>query len=734
MMAFSPPLSYLDITGVSGTTHSYATLQLLDHPRLSNSVIEDDSDQMRIFKNGVELIRPGITGAEYSVNEATKQIILTTALIPADRLVIVRQTRQDRPYVEFTRGALFNRQPDYNLAVDQMMLLVQEFQEYQQLATIVENNIIYPDITNKEKYQVVVTGSTATVHSYSTIALLPNHNVRHEDQLVVEKNGVPLVLTTDYTVQPAAQTITLVVALIVSDVLKITRQTKRTRHVPSIPDGSSASSDILLLQANQVAFLVQELPYLLGIENSKLVTGHLNPRRKNFVRYSGPGDTFYYGNLPYLQNSQVFVWRDDVLLTEGTDYTNDDWAWLIDLLNSLLAGEVLTIMTVPICTWPEIWFCDWSDLGPEGDDGAPTGPGDPMPTVLVPVTKDFTSLTADGQLSLTCDGGPLIESIRLYWDLTQFAGKVASTATFGLVQAMGTDAGDTVKVWQSNANWEKIGAAPIFTWDILTTTQGNWMITPNFVTFLNQRLAVDGRVYLLVEPEGVTDEFSVVAIEGKGGFNFGPHMSINGAAYPPTGTIVSDTFNMAKHSGNVSTISITTGIKTSSAETPANIPGHGASYAPVGRQTNSGGSVQRDWSVRMFNTASFAWLPGATIISATLRFTVWDFTASNVSIDFWWEEPGAPVPDSSNPWFPQLDAFLNQKVTKATWTDEVVNGVDVTDLLQAAADANQTFFILRALGTLFTSPPGAGPNAYLALNNFGGADPFPTLEVTYIAA
>lgn len=529
------PMSYLDITGSTASVHSYAALEPLDNPSI-NGVVDDHEDQLRLFKNGTELVRPGESGAEYSVDQAAEEITLGTALVVEDRLVILRQTRQDRLYVEFTRSAPLSRAVDLNLYFDQMIHIVQEIREYAEVAEIIDG-ITRPDVTNKEKYLVSITGSTSDTHSYAAIELIGNHSVRHEDQLLVRLNGVLLSLAkADYTVNAVAKTVVLASPLTAPDVLEIERSTLLSRIWPSMPEGSSYSSDVLANQVTQIRFLIEELPFVLGLDGSP-VLAHRHARRKDFIKYSGPGDVFFYGNLPYIQYGTVYVWKDDALLTEGDDYVLDDWAWLLNLINDLLAGEVLTIQVVPDCSFPHP-FCiplyPGTGLGPPGDDGAATGPTQSIPAVLVPCTFDDTTTQDASATTLVLDGSDSNRSdILIHWDLSSFVGRTATAATFGLFNNTGMDATDDVEVWEADENFNKVGEAPVLTWNLNNTVVESWRITPSILTFVNSRLADDGHVRVLIEGVSAVDLFTAWSREGQATGNvFGPHLSLNGAAYP----------------------------------------------------------------------------------------------------------------------------------------------------------------------------------------------------------
>ena len=499
------PRSYLDITSSTSATHSYSGLTLLVQPSLGTSVIrgvadhDTDEDQLRIFKNADELVRPGVTGAEYSVNETTKNVVLNDALISADRLLIVRQTRRNQPYVTFKNSARLKQSDDVDLFVDQVMFIVQELNEEAEIQNILDDGTYY-DLAVRTGFNVTVTGSeSAGPFSYAAISLIRDDRVEHADQFIVVKNDTTLTIADDYTVDAANEEITLTSVLVVDDDLEIRRQTSLDRYTPSLPDGSSFSSDIFDVQFDQLKNLIQELPYEVGLEGTSIRT-YRNPRRKTFITYSGPGDRFYYGNLPYFRDGTVFVWKDDVLLTDETDYLNDDWQDIIDLLTSLLAGETIIISTAPGCPFP-LLFCNGSGDFGEQDPDRPQGP-DPIETDPVGVeqepiaTGDATLLgrppnSADDNFSTGISAQVWKENLTssndrrtaiFQWDISNIDPSIYSTITMILTNNTGTNTSQPLSIrritravvmdevtWNSFASggsWETPGARGSSDYDV----------------------------------------------------------------------------------------------------------------------------------------------------------------------------------------------------------------------------------------------------------------------------
>lgn len=562
-----PPLTnltYLEYRNSTATVFSYDGMGILDQPSLGTSVVQgipdhdSDEQQFRVFRNRAEINRPGTLDplnndvGDYTVDETAKTLTLSVAMTLLDELVIVRQTRQDQSYVDFTPSARLKKSPDFNLFIDQVLNIIQELQEQSQLNELLGGNIA-PDVADRSNYTVTTTNSTATVIDYSSISLLADHSFRHIDQFTVIKNGTLLEAPDDYTVSASAEEVTLVVALITSDTLAIERNSPRTRIVPSVPEGSSFSSEILQLQFDHIQNLIEELPLWVGIGASALVTGTRNPRRKSFITYSGPGDRFYYGNLPYLRDGDTFVWVDNVLQTEDDDYYDDDWQWIIDLLSSLSSGDQIIISTRPNCPFPALFCTGRGDFGnydpnPGQDtgpvDGEPTGPTSAIPAVVVPVTDDEdTGQGADfTTLQLT---GATTSEIRLHWDLEIFRNRTATAVTFGLFNNQASmGAGDDVEVYITDSDWVvDSGQATIASYDITDSIQGttDWHVSDDFTSAINTRLADDAQIYLVVRGVDSSDVFTAWAEEGTNTTNagavFGPYMSFEGALYPSPGKV-----------------------------------------------------------------------------------------------------------------------------------------------------------------------------------------------------
>jgi len=380
-----PTLSHIVVTSSTASDHSYSHLSML------SNTIDTHEEQLRIFKNGIELNRPPPEGLlatqDYVIDATALEVQLDNPLIASDTLVIMRQTRADKLIVKFTSAARLSAE-DMNLYTDQVILLIQEADEVLAVSIALGETVTLTPSTNRDKYTVVHQGITNATLSYAGIEMLPNDRVPHSSQLVVSENDVVQTLTTDYTVDAAAETITLVVTPIVADNIEIERTTSRTRHVPAaqVLNASSLSSDHVGLNFDQIRLLTDEIPFVTGLGNS-VISNRRRPRRKTFIKYSGPGDRFYYGNLPFDEDASIFVWVNDVLIFEDINYCDVDF--FICLLDWLLGlNDNIIIQFVGLC---DIFICnligsintsqDGGDQNPDGEgDGPSDDPNDPDPT------------------------------------------------------------------------------------------------------------------------------------------------------------------------------------------------------------------------------------------------------------------------------------------------------------------------------------------------------------------
>ncbi len=107
-------------------------------------------------------------------------------------------------------------------------------------------------------YTEITNNTTVGPFSYAGIVLLDGDTEAVSTQLKVYKNGVLLTLATNYTINTGLQQVTLVAALIATDVLRIIRETKRDARYVDYVDSTNVTAELLDLDSNQNFFLIQE--------------------------------------------------------------------------------------------------------------------------------------------------------------------------------------------------------------------------------------------------------------------------------------------------------------------------------------------------------------------------------------------------------------------------------------------------------------------------------------------
>jgi hypothetical protein len=106
---------------------------------------------------------------------------------------------------------------------------------------------------------VEFTNTTGTgPFSYASVALLPQDTEAISTQLKVYRNGLLQSFTTQYTIDTVASTVTINVGLIITDTLRIVRDTKKNARYVDYEDSTNVTSELLNLDSNQNFFLVQE--------------------------------------------------------------------------------------------------------------------------------------------------------------------------------------------------------------------------------------------------------------------------------------------------------------------------------------------------------------------------------------------------------------------------------------------------------------------------------------------
>ena len=101
-------------------------------------------------------------------------------------------------------------------------------------------------------------GGTTGPFSYGPVALLDASVESIATQLNVFKNGTLLVITTDYTINTTAKTITLTASAFANDTVRIARNTKKNSRYVDYVDSTNVTSELLDLDSNQLFYTMQE--------------------------------------------------------------------------------------------------------------------------------------------------------------------------------------------------------------------------------------------------------------------------------------------------------------------------------------------------------------------------------------------------------------------------------------------------------------------------------------------
>lgn len=353
-------LSHVHITGQTGV----GPFSFSDTITLFPEHVSRPADQIRVFVKNLaavvtELFPKGREDSsgnfqwQFDSTATPTEIILETAnaLITGDELIILRETRMDKAVASIilTGGSRFRRTADLNHRGDQILFVAQELRELRTVADILGSGVGDPfeyaaGILDTSEFTANFTGDgVEDVFSYQTIEMLPKAAVRHHNQLTVTVDGTPVTFTADENTlkititggAPASDT-----AIVIQ---RITRIDKRwVQHI----DASTFSSLLMDWDFLNVKFIIEEtqdFPTFLVTTNP--LEQRLFARRINTISYSGPGDRFFFGNLPWFGDGIVFVFKDEIPLIEFVDYTIDFLNWLITLFTDLLSTETLRINT-----------------------------------------------------------------------------------------------------------------------------------------------------------------------------------------------------------------------------------------------------------------------------------------------------------------------------------------------------------------------------------------------------
>lgn len=279
----------------------------------------------------------------------------------SDYVVLLRETRQDEPWVDLVPGA-----PARSFTMDtywrQLLFIAQELCEYKDVgpslglgpASDTDRNFALGD-----QQQLHLNHATATVYSYSKIELLvgvPGAPSNPSSQIVVEigdkTDGTSTAWTTvneettpadkfDFDIQAGAETITL--GATTDRDIRIRRVTKIDELWLTLSDPTSWSSAQIILNQKQIRFLFEESCLFPRVYKESPLASSIFPRAWNWLNYKGDDSIFFFGGPFWGGDGIVVVFVNDVLQTEGVDYTINPLNFSIDFTSLLTKSDNVDI-------------------------------------------------------------------------------------------------------------------------------------------------------------------------------------------------------------------------------------------------------------------------------------------------------------------------------------------------------------------------------------------------------
>lgn len=361
--AFVPPTpptirTFKTITTSTATVHDFSSVFPLTDPLVA-PLFTQHHNQLRVFIRDVadvvtELFpvgRPDDDGdTDFTINSAGTGIVLDTALVTTDTLLMMRDTQMNRAFVTLTNVARF-RGRDRNVRGDQVLFIAQELREIRLIADVLgsdsgETFEFDPTPIDRSKYSRRFTGDGAeTDFSYSDIEMLPLEAVRHLPQLQVFLDDV--LQSSGFTIAESTLLVTFSSAPDAGELIELRRATRIDARWVEFSDGTTFSSLQDEWDFLNIKFIVQETQDFPTWILDNALQNRIFPRPLNALRYSGPGIRFFFGNLAWFGDGAVFIFRNDLLLIEGIDYTIDWNFFWINLTSDLGTGILDIITTTP---------------------------------------------------------------------------------------------------------------------------------------------------------------------------------------------------------------------------------------------------------------------------------------------------------------------------------------------------------------------------------------------------
>jgi hypothetical protein len=267
-------------------------------------------------------------------------IVLSSAPeLNSDRVLVWRETRQDRPWIIPT-GSARGLTYDVYWFFQQSLFILQELCEIDNVASYFSLGIAQQeknDYTGGSQSQLHAGGGTTL--SFSEVELLTGvpgapADILSRDQITVERgdqsDGSSTTWTTlaydptpadedEYSVDASAKTITFGSAN--TNDIRIRRVTRKDQlWVDFRSDYPNWNTPYLGLIQKQIRMLIEESCYLPTFYDGSVLNNSIFPRAWNWLVFSEGGSSFTPGGAAWGGDGSVIVWDNGVLLDPDEDY------------------------------------------------------------------------------------------------------------------------------------------------------------------------------------------------------------------------------------------------------------------------------------------------------------------------------------------------------------------------------------------------------------------------------
>ncbi len=261
----------------------------------------------------------------------------------SDRITMIRETRQDRPWVEPIGASL--AQPDqFMVYFDQLRFIAQELCELVTMANLFTLGIAdfmlnpFTDPSTIAQFHLNRGGSSVGPFSYSTIELLtgiPGADADDRHQIIVEVgdqiDGTSTDWTTltfdatpadetEYSVDSTANTITL--GDVENNDLRIIRQTKTTEWWYDSRDGQPGWNSLAIgVMQTQARTMLEEACFLPQFYLEAPLSNSIFPRVWNWFIFVGTRNKWTIPGGIWGGTGSVTIFVNNIEQTEGVEYT-----------------------------------------------------------------------------------------------------------------------------------------------------------------------------------------------------------------------------------------------------------------------------------------------------------------------------------------------------------------------------------------------------------------------------